>query len=349
MTPRRAAPSNSRASPARATLDALAAASSESAALAVGKHPCYTKAAYARYARLHLPVAPRCNVTCAYCDRRVSDCLHATRPGLSARVLAPAEVPALVREALHREPRLRVIGVAGPGEPLANPETFEAFALARAAWVETVTTTPIPIPRPVGPMTLEPMPPTPVFCLSTNGLLLPEAVPALVELGVAAVTVTLSAVTPEVAGRIYLRTPRTIGPGPVPASARPAASPAPPAWLIDRQLAGIRRAAGSGLVVKVNTVLIPGVNMGVEIPPRGTDIELDRFTEIRRVAKAAAQAGAYIHNIIPLIPLGAFAGRRAPTCAELRGARDAAGRYLRQFRLCRQCRADALGVPAEEL
>jgi len=89
-------------------------------------------------------------------------------------------------------------------------------------------------------------------------------------------------------------------------------------------------------VVKVNTVLIPGVNSG------------PGSTEIHHVAQAAAQAGTYIQNIVPLIPLGAFAGLRAPTCDELRWARYAAGRYLPQFRRCQQCRADAVGVPAED-
>lgn len=292
---------------------------------AVSEHPCYGEAAHARYARLHLPVAPRCNITCAYCDRRVGDCVHGAgptrRPGLSARIVAPAEVPDLVRTTLRAEPRLRVIGIAGPGEPLANPETFEALALAGKAWEEAAVA------------------PKPVFCLSTNGLLLAEAVPKLVRLGVITLTVTLNAVTPDVAGRIYLWVPYASSTGDWTAGSAggPAADQtARLAWFVGRQLAGIRRAAAAGLVVKVNTVLIPGVNDGPGI------------TEIRHVARAAARAGAYIQNIIPLIPLGAFAHLRAPTCDELRWARDAASRYLPQFRLCRQCRADAAGVPAEE-
>jgi len=283
---------------------------------AISEHPCYSEAAHHRWARLHLPVAPRCNISCAYCDRRVADCFHARRPGVTSRLLAPAQVGDLVRRTLEAEPRLRVVGVAGPGEPLANPETFEALAAAKDAH------------------------PGLTLCLSTNGLLLPDRVPALAALGVSTVTVTVNTVRPEVGRLIYLRV--TVPDAP-PEPAGPAAEhhtgpaaeddhTAAVALLIDRQLEGIRRAAAAGLAVKVNTVLIPGVN--------------DRCCAA--VARAAAERGAVIHNIAPLIPLGALAGKRPPTCAELRQARTEAERYLPQFRLCKQCRADAVGVPGEE-
>ena len=59
----------------------------------------------------------------------------------------------------------------------------------------------------------------------------------------------------------------------------------------------------------------------------------------------AAQAGASLMNVIPLIPGLRAADLRAPTCDELKAARAAAERHLPVFRHCRQCRADALGVP----
>ena len=39
----------------------------------VGEHPCFSRGAHFQYGRLHLPVAPSCNIQCAYCDRRF-DC-----------------------------------------------------------------------------------------------------------------------------------------------------------------------------------------------------------------------------------------------------------------------------------
>ena len=327
------------------------------------EHPCYGEAAHARYARLHLAVAPRCNVTCAYCDRRVGDCAHIARPGVTARILPPSEVPSLVRQALLAEPRLRVIGVAGPGEPLANPETFEALALARETWKQAI------------------------LCLSTNGLLLEEKAPELARLGVRTVSVTVNAVSPAVGAHIYLEVRpgsapggQRLGDGESLASRHPLTGELRAAFLVRRQLAGIRRAVAVGLTVKVNTVLIPGVNFEgagpgaletgasesgaletgasesgametrtLETGTLETGVARPGRSEIGLVAWAVARAGASLHNIVPLIPLGAMADRPRPSCDELRRARREAAGFLPQFRLCRQCRADAVGVPGLEV
>ena len=53
-------------------------------------------------------------------------------------------------------------------------------------------------------------------------------------------------------------------------------------------------------------------------------------------------------NLIPLIPLNMFKDLRSPTCEEISGARAKAEKYLPQFRLCKQCRADAVGIPGKE-
>ena len=118
------------------------------------------------------------------------------------------------------------------------------------------------------------------------------------------------------------------------------------AFLVRRQLAGIRRAVAANLTVKVNTVLIPGVNFE-GAGPGGLEAGAPRAgqSEIGLVARAVARAGASLHNIVPLIPLGVLADRPRPSCDELRRARREAASFLPQFHLCRQCRADAVGVP----
>ena len=104
------------------------------------------------------------------------------------------------------------------------------------------------------------------------------------------------------------------------------------ALLIGRQLEGIAAASEAGIAVKVNTVLIPSINDG----------------EIGPVAQAARERGAVIQNVMPLIPLGRFRHLQAPRIEELQTARSAGIAFLPQFRLCQQCRADAVGVPGEE-
>ena len=84
----------------------------------------------------------------------------------------------------------------------------------------------------------------------------------------------------------------------------------------------------AGLVVKVNSVLIPGVN----------DIELPA------VAMLAAEYGAHLSNILPLIPQARFRTTKPPGPAEIHAARAACGEYLSQMTHCNQCRADACGL-----
>ena len=47
------------------------------------KHPCYSFDAHHKYARMHLPVAPACNISCNYCNRRY-DCINESRPGVTS-------------------------------------------------------------------------------------------------------------------------------------------------------------------------------------------------------------------------------------------------------------------------
>jgi len=85
---------------------------------AVSDHPCYGDGSHKEFGRIHLPVAPDCNVSCGYCDRRF-DCPNENRPGVSSEVLSPDDAVDRVGEILDAEPRITVAGFAGPGEALA--------------------------------------------------------------------------------------------------------------------------------------------------------------------------------------------------------------------------------------
>jgi nitrogen fixation protein NifB len=92
------------------------------------RHPCFDERAHERVGRVHLPVAPRCNIHCRFCERLVCTNLTIQHPGWTRRLLSPAEAVELVRQLARSRPRERfVVGVAGPGEPLANEGTFEAL------------------------------------------------------------------------------------------------------------------------------------------------------------------------------------------------------------------------------
>lgn len=265
----------------------------------IQEHPCYSPKAAHAFGRIHLPVAPRCNIQCNYCIRDF-DCIHESRPGVTSRVITPQEALDRVSEVVGRFPNIKVVGIAGPGEPLYNEETFETFHLIKSKF------------------------PGLHHCVSSNGLLLVERLDVLVKVGVRNVTVTLNTLEPEIGEKIYSfivldgRTYR----------GREGAQ-----ILIGNQLAGIDAAVKKGVTVKVNTVLIPGIN-DYHIP---------------HVAQKAKELGVYVHNIMPLIPQYLLAHVTPPAPEERRRIQDECAKIIPQMRHCRQCRADAVGKLDEEL
>ena len=263
-------------------------------------HPCYTEKAHTQFARMHLPVAPKCNIQCNYCNRRF-DCTNESRPGVTSEILTPEQAVEKIRYVKERIPYLTVIGIAGPGDPLANEETFRTLALVKEEFPE---------------MSL---------CLSTNGLMLPKNVDRLKSLGVRFITVTINAIDPEIGSRMY---DFVTYEGKVLRGKEAAKK------LIENQLLGVKMASEAGMLVKVNTVMVPEVNAG----------------HIPEIAKKVKQLGAYIVNVIPLIPVPGtnFANMRAPTPKERKTLQDLCEADVRQMRHCRFCRADAVGLLGED-
>ncbi len=264
-------------------------------------HPCFDAEARLRTARVHLPVAPRCNVQCNYCDRR-SDCVAESRPGVASTVLRPSQAADYLDEVARTTPALAVVGIAGPGDPFANAEeTLQTLRLCRDRHPELMS------------------------CVATNGLGLPPHLDELAALGVSHVTVTVNTVDPAVGARIYrwVRDGRRVYRGV--AGAR---------LLLERQLESIRGLKERGIVVKINTILVPGVTL----------------KSVEDVARTVAALGADTMNCMPLYPVAGtpFGDLGAPDAFELASARAEAGRHLAQLAHCSRCRADAVGCIGEE-
>jgi nitrogen fixation protein NifB len=258
------------------------------------KHPCFNVSAHNRFGRIHLPVCPTCNIQCRFCKRGFNK--WETRPGIAATLVKPEEAVRVVERALRVCPEITVVGIAGPGEPLASDHALHTIRLIHERF------------------------PGLIKCLSTNGLELQENADRIVRSGVKTLTVTVNAVDPNTLGRIcsYIRYNGLHITGEEGAR-----------WLILGQIAGISKIVRLGVFVKINTVLIPGINDG----------------GIENIAHTVAAAGASMINIIPLIPQFEMESRRPPTPQELTKAQDEAGKYLPVFTHCRQCRADACGIP----
>jgi len=194
------------------------------------EHPCFG-GDHSKAGRIHLPVAPGCNIKCGFCERKF-DCANESRPGVTSRVLSPdqaVERVRLVKEhmAMQGGAQLKVVGIAGPGDPLANPKTFETFAKVRKAFPELS------------------------LCLSTNGLRLPENIEKILHDDIHSLTVTINALTPRTGAKVY----EWIHYGGQQLRGVEAAE-----ILLMQQLTGLKMAAAAGLLVKVNFVYIPGIN-----------------------------------------------------------------------------------------
>ena len=263
------------------------------------RHPCYSESASHYYARIHLAVAPACNIQCDYCNRKY-DCANESRPGVVSSRLNPSQAVDRARKASAKYRDLSVVGIAGPGDALATPRrTMRTLEMLRAALPDVT------------------------LCLSTNGLALERHAEAMIRLGVEHVTVTLNTFEPETAAEIYSW---------VLLNGKKVSGAKAMAEFLERQQAGIRAMTAHGALVKVNSVLIPGVN----------------DEEMPAIARRLKLMGVTLHNIMPLIARPehgtrfGLEGRREPAQAELEAMREKCG-VIRQMAHCRQCRADAMG------
>ena len=271
------------------------------ARLDLNRHPCFNAEAKGECGRIHLPVAPKCNIKCNYCNRKY-DCVNESRPGVTSGVLSPVQAITYLEEVLAKEPRISVVGIAGPGDPFANPlETLETLRLVRERFPQLL------------------------ICLATNGLGLPPHLDDLAEIGVSHVTITVNAVDPEIGQEIFawVRDGKIIYRGLKGAE-----------LLLQRQLESIRGLKARGIVVKVNFIVIPGVN--------------DQHVE--EVARAMKDLGVDLLNCMPMFPNSdtAFESIPEPDEAMLKRLRDTAETYLPQMRHCTRCRADAVGLLGED-
>jgi nitrogen fixation protein NifB len=163
-----------------------------------------------------------------------------------------------------------------------------------------------------------------LLCVATNGLNLVPHVDALADLKVSHVTVTVNAVDPAVGARIYawIRWNRRV------VRAEKGAE-----ILLENQMAAIEKLKARGITVKVNSIILPGINDG----------------HIPKVAERFAGMGVDILNCVPYCPSpgSAFEDLAKPSRGMVDRVRKAAGRHVKQMRHCTRCRADAVGLLGE--
>lgn len=264
-------------------------------------HPCYNCGA-SKYARIHLPVAPKCNIQCNYCVRKF-DCPNESRPGVTTEILSPEEAFRKYAIVKGKMDNLKVVGIAGPGDALANFEETKKTLQLIKEFDNDVT-----------------------FCLSTNGLMLPLYAQELIDLGVSHITVTMNAIDPKIGAQIYKHVDymgiRYTG-------------EAGAAILLANQLTGLKYLTSRGIICKVNTVMLRGINED----------------HIEEVVKKVKELGCEITNIMQLIPVEGSAFENLPQVSnkDIMALRKKCEVHIKQMYHCRQCRADAIGTLDNDL
>ena len=265
-------------------------------------HPCFSKEAHKKYGRIHLPVAPRCNIQCNFCNRKY-DCINESRPGVTSNVLTPGQAVAYLESVVAKRPEISVVGIAGPGDPFANPdETMQTLRLVRKKF------------------------PNLMLCVATNGMGVGPYIDELAELNTSHVTITMTAIDPEIGAKIYSW---------VRDGKRPLRGVEGAAALQAKQIEALVKLKQRGVVVKVNSIIIPGVN----------------DEHISEVAAKVSGLGADLMNCMALVPVkGAeFENMAPPDTLTMARVRLQSERFLPQMTHCARCRADAVGFIGEEM
>lgn len=282
-------------------MNADVAGTTDQSASLLTNHPCFNQEARHTHARIHLPVALRCNMQCNYCNRKYS-CVNESRPGVTSAILTPGQSIQYLEKYAEKVANLSVVGIAGPGDPFAcAEETLETLRMVKARF------------------------PNLLLCVASNGLNLFPYVDELADIGLSHITVTVNAVDPVIGAKFYEWMS-------VDGKRYKGLEAATLLW--ERQQKSIQSLAAKGVIVKINTIYVPGIN----------------DTHIEQVAKTVSVLGASILNIMPLLPIPntPFAAITEPDRKAVQQARSLAVHYLPQMTHCSRCRADAAGLIGEE-
>jgi nitrogen fixation protein NifB len=266
------------------------------------KHPCFNPKAAQFFGRVHLPVASKCNIQCRFCVRKY-DCLNESRPGVTSFLLEPDAVVPYLEKVLAEEPRLTVVGIAGPGDAFATPDiTLDALRRVREKY------------------------PSLLLCVSSNGLNIISYIKQLAGLDVSHVTITVNAVDPKIGAKIY----KWVNDGGTVLHGEEAA-----ALLWKKQKEAIKKLKQNGIAVKINSILIPGIN----------DTHMDA------IAQEIKALGVDIMNCAPLIPAqgSELSDIQSPDIQTVRAIRKRLKKTLPQMCHCTQCRADAAGLLGKQV
>jgi nitrogen fixation protein NifB len=218
-------------------------------------------------------------------------------------VLNPLQAVEYLDKVMTKISNISVVGIAGPGDPFANAdETISTLRLVRGKY------------------------PDMLLCLASNGLEVSKYTEELAKVNISHVTITLNAIDPEIGSKIaaWVRYDRKVYRDLEAAKI-----------LLEKQIEAIKSLKAEGITVKINTVIIPGINEAHAV----------------EVARKAKELGADIINFIPLYHVEGteFEGILPPNHDMLAEIKKQAAGLLPQMNHCSRCRADAAGLIGEAM
>ncbi|MBF0226203.1 MAG: nitrogenase cofactor biosynthesis protein NifB [Desulfobacterales bacterium] len=267
----------------------------------ISAHPCFNDKVRHLFGRIHLPVAPRCNIQCKFCNRKF-DCINESRPGVTSAILSPYQALVYLDEMIKLKKNISVVGIAGPGDPFANPdETIETLMEVRNNFADMM------------------------LCVASNGLNITPYLDDLAKIKVSHVTITVNAIDLKIASKIY----SWVRYGKKVLKADEGVK-----ILLKNQIEAITELKKIGIIVKVNTIIIPGIN----------------DEHIQDIAQKMAELKVDILNCVPYYPNkgDSFENIEEPSKEMIANVRSKAGKFLHQMHHCTRCRADAVGLLGEE-
>lgn len=176
--------------------------------------------------RIHVPLAGKCSMGCVYCGYRFDENITSSefRPGVASRVVSSyADIEEYLSRALEKLPTAEIIGVSGPGDPLENfNELNHLVEIVRNKW------------------------PSKKLCLCTNGRFFFPHGQTIVDSGILKyITFTINTLDWEKLLQIYSCFSE---------------DGCECERYTEELISAIRYCKQKGIAVKVNTVLIKGIN-----------------------------------------------------------------------------------------
>jgi nitrogen fixation protein NifB len=154
--------------------------------------------------------------------------VNENRPGVCSKVIKPEEIIEYIETALQNCPEIKIAGIAGPAEPMADINIFyKTYSIIREQYPDLK------------------------LCLATNGLVLADYYDLIRELKVDYITVTVNSLIPDTVAQVY----EWVEYNKIRWAGHEAGE-----ILVNQHRKALEKLSENDAIFKINLLVIPGVN-----------------------------------------------------------------------------------------